>query len=202
MKLGTAKDRISAYMMGKLEEEEITEEEREMMDRWLNIWNLLNKYHSPAQAVETHIRAMENNGKPISRRTAYRDLRNATDLWGDASKISKRAQLILYQEFAMKAFQVSAHKKDGDAMNKALANLIKLAAMSEDHFDESREAHTYQLVIKTGKGDKTFSLDQVSKMKFSEYEEIIEAVEDDEMSTDEMKSLLERNASDEHQPGV
>lgn len=201
MKLETAKDRISAYMLGKLEEGELKEDEQEMMERWLSVWQLLNRYHTPSQAVETHIKSCAANGTPISRRTAYRDLRNATDLWGDASKISKRAQLILYQEFAMKTFQMSASAKDKDSMNKALGHLIKLASMTEDHFDEAREAHTYQLVINTANGAKTISLDQVNRLKYDEFEEVADAVEEDEMSEEQMQKLLQPN-KDANQPGV
>lgn len=201
MKLDTIKDRVSAYMLDMLDEDELSSEEKELMNRWLHIWNLLNQYHTPSQAVETHLKVMASKGKEISRRTAYRDLRNATDLWGDASKISKRAQLILLYEFAVKTYRMAAKKKNYKEMNKALANLTKLAAMTEDHYDENREVHTYQLVIQSSKGQKTVNLDQVNRMKYDEFEEVVDAVEDDEMSIEEMQKLLEPKR-DEDQPGV
>lgn len=201
-KLNTAKDRIAAYMVGKIDESDLTEDDHEMMERWLYIWNLLNKYHTPSQAVESHIKNCATKGKEISRRTAYRDLRNATDLWGEAAQISKKAKLNLLYEFSMKTFQLAANSKNYSEMNKALNNLTKLAAMSDDSFGDDHEAHTYQLVINTGSGQKTFNLDEVGKMKKSDYHEVIEAVEEDEMSLDEMKMLIQRSRPDENKSDV
>lgn len=192
VKLDTTKDRISAYMVGELEDADLTAEEHKLVKRWTQIWSFLNNYHSPLQAVEAHLKMCENNGEAISRRTAYRDLRNATDLWADASKISKRAQLILLHEFAMKTFQLAAKNHNYAEMNKAIGHLVKIAQQTEDYYDHDFEGHTYILELHTARGEsKTVNLDHLHELSKSDYHEIIEAVEEDEIDVVHMRKLLE-----------
>lgn len=198
VKLDTAKDRIAAYMIGQVDEDELSLDDKKMMDRWAQIWTLLNNYHSPAQAVEAHIRMCENKGEEISRRTAYRDLRFATDIWGDASRISKRSMLVLLYEFALKSFQLAAKGGNISEMNKSVANLIKVAKETEEFYDNDAEGHIYVLELHTKGGQsKTINLDHLNEIKKNDYYEIIEAVEDDEIDVLQMKQLLTEETNEE-----
>ncbi len=191
LKLDTVQDRISAYMIGELEDNDLSGEDHKLVKRWTQIWGFLNNYHSPLQAVEAHLRMCQNNGEEISRRTAYRDLRNATDLWADASQISKRAQLILLHEFAMKTFQLAAKSHNYGEMNKALSHLVKIAGQTEEHFGHDFEGHTYILELHTSSGEsRTINLDNLHEMSHTDYHQIIEAVEEDEIDVVHMRALL------------
>jgi hypothetical protein len=196
LKLDTIKDKITAYMIGELEEEDMSEEEMKILARWQQIWGFLNNHYSPAQAVEAHVRMQEGLKDPISRRTAYRDLRYATDLWSDVTTISRKSQLILIYEFAVKTFQIAAKQGILTEMNKAVANLVKVAKETEEFLGEEFEGHTYVLELSTGSGTKSINLDHLNQISKTDYYEIIDAVENEEITAMDMRKLLTKKTDE------
>lgn len=195
--LDTIQDRIAAYMIGKVEEHELSDQDRAIKDRWINIWSLLRNHHSPSQAVEVHLEHFKEAGTPISRRTAFHDLRNATDLWGSHTQISRQAQLVLLQDYATQVLRKSFKKHDLKEANKAVANLVKITALQEPYVEGEEEAHTYVLQLRLGNGEeKAISLDKLNQIPESDYYQVVEAVEGEEIDSLAMRSILEERADD------
>lgn len=196
--LDTIQDRIAAYMVGKVEEHDLSDDDRAIKNRWINIWSLLRNHHSPSQAVEAHLEQYQASGTPISRRTAYYDLRNATDLWGSHTQISRQAQLVLLQDYATQVLRKSFEEHDLKEANKAVANLVKIAKLQEPFEQDEEEAHTYvlELTLASGQG-KTISLDKLNKLTEDEYYQVIEAVETDEIDTMAMRGILTNDGQED-----
>lgn len=184
----TLKDRISAYMIGELDELEPAEEK--IMNRWLAIWQELENGMSPSQAVKAHVEKYEAMGMSISRRTAYMDLKAATELWGSFQEIGRRAQLVLLHELAMKTFQSAVTQKDVTEMNRAVNNLKNILELYEPYEQDEETPRKYVLQIGLGDKLRTFDLDKLHDEKKSDYHAIIDAMESEEMGEDEMRKLL------------
>lgn len=190
-KLETIQERITAYMIGKLQEHELSDSDRAIKNRWVNMWSLLINHHSPSQAVEAHLLQYEESGQPISRRTAYNDLRNATNLWGSHSQISRQAQLVLLYDWGTQVMRKGFEEHDLGQINKSVANLVKIAALQEPFGEDEHEAHTYVLELKLASGAmQTISLDKLNQLKEDEYHQVIEAIEDQEIDSVAMRNLL------------
>ena len=192
IKQDTVEDRIAAVMVGELAENELTAEEHRMMERWEQLWSLLNNYHSTTQAVKAHLSKCEQAGHPISRATAYRDLDRATKLWGDASKVKKQTQLVLLNEYAMKILQLATKAHNYSEMNKALANLVKITAQQEEFFDHTPEPHTYLVQINNAAGvTQTLDVDQLHTLPIEEHESVMDAVESREITVEQMSAIID-----------
>lgn len=190
--LDTIQDRIAAYMIGKVEEHALSTDDRAIKERWINIWSLLRSHHSPSQAVEAHLLQYQKAGSPISRRTAYYDLRNATDLWGSHTQISRQAQLVLLNDYATQAMRKGFEAHDRGEVNKSIANLIKITALQEPFGQADEEAHTYVLELRLSSGtQKTISLDKLNELKQDEFHQVVEAIEEEEMDSVTMRSILD-----------
>lgn len=101
-----------------------------MRERWEACFSLLCQYHSPQQVVNVMTQRFG-----ISIPQAYRDLRNSTELFGNASKSNKDAYRHVLFEFAMKIFQLAATKTDLTEMNRALLTMVKLKGLDREDAD-------------------------------------------------------------------
>ena len=110
----------------------LTDTEKEIRDRWQQLWLLLCNGRTPEKAVRFMARI-----SGISRSQAYNDLRNATKLFGEVVKTGKDSKRALYEGYANKIYQMALHKSppDLDQANKALANMIKLSGLDENDPD-------------------------------------------------------------------
>ncbi len=153
---GTTYDRIWAYMAYGESHIILSSAELEIKKRWEAAFSLLVNYHSTEQAVPLLIESQK-----ISRAQAYRDIRDAKNLFGDVTKSSKSADRYILGELAMKTFQVAAKSHDVDGMNRAISNLIKIKGLDRPDDvsinPEDIESHSYYIVI--GSGDDKIKLD-------------------------------------------
>lgn len=187
----TTEDRIAAYFVGKLEESDLPVKEQEMTKRWLNIWNSLNNFRSPQQAVNEHLKKYEESGKPISLRTAWNDLRGATKLWGNIATTSQQARWILLYEMQMKTFQMAIEAKDRTEMNRSIKNLAVINQHLKGDGDESIKPSTYVLQFNiTGNGSKTINLEKFGDIDDAVIDEVIEAMDQEEPTDVEIHSLI------------
>jgi hypothetical protein len=123
-------DKIRQFFVNDDDSIILTEHEKELRERFEKAFSLLCNYHSNEQAVTV---MMKHYG--YSRAQAYRDIRNATDIFGDVLQSKKEASKHILSEMAMKNYQLAASRNDLDNMNKAVANLIKIAGVDRDEFD-------------------------------------------------------------------
>lgn len=187
----STEDRIAAYFVGKIEKSELSPKDQELIERWLNMWNSLNNYRSPQQAVNEHLKKYELLGKPISLRTAWNDLRGATKLWGNIGSTSEQARWILLYEYQMKTFNMAAQAKDRTEMNRSIKNLILINKYLKGDGDESIKPSTYVLQFNIqGKGAKTINLDKFGDIDDAVIDEVIEAMDQEAPTDIEIHSLL------------
>jgi hypothetical protein len=200
VKLDTAEDRISAFMIGKIDEDKLHQDDKKMMSRWLKIWNLLINYHSNYQAVQAHVKACAEDPEigPITIRTAYADLKHATNVWGDALNVSFKAKLVLLSEFAMKTFQIAAQKKDVKEMNRSIAEMREIASKLHaitglDGF-EAATPSTFVLMINASDGNpRTIELDHYEELPEDVAEDIIQAVHNQHLTSDDFMKIVTKS---------
>lgn len=125
----TTKDRIFAYYLDN-STVKLTSKEMEVKERWSACFSLLCQYHSPQQAVKV---LMEKYG--ISESSAYRDVRDSMELFGNVTDSDKQAYRHILFEFAMKIFQLAATKTDLAEMNRALITMVKIKGLDKDDPD-------------------------------------------------------------------
>lgn len=198
-KLDTIEDRIAAYEIGIIDE--LTPKELEIRDRWSGLWAMLVNFHSPTQAVKAHVKKCEQSMRKISERTAWDDYRKCTLLWGNLMETTKKAKRILVEEYAHKTFQMAVHNKDIKGMNMAVANLIKINNLDRpdaEITDGAGGGNAYFMAIYTKGAEKPkiISLDDMNNIPAEQYQELLEAVEDQEITDVEMHELMKSEGLD------
>lgn len=123
----TTKDRIRAYILDG-ENVKLTPKEEELKERWSAAFSLLLNYHSPSQACKV---MMEKYA--LSESQAFRDIRNAQEIYGDATKSNREAYRSIVLEMAMKCFQLAASKGDLSEMNRSVLTITKILGLDRDH---------------------------------------------------------------------
>lgn len=124
----TTYDRIYVWYVKGDNYVALTDTEKEIRDRWQQLWLLLCHGRPPEKAVRFMARI-----SGISRSQAYNDLRNATKLFGEVVKTSKDSKRALYEGYANKLYNMALRKDppDLDQANKALANMAKFSGLDE-----------------------------------------------------------------------
>jgi hypothetical protein len=192
-KLQTVEDKIAAYELGLIDT--LSSQDTRIRDRWHKIWAKLTAFHSPTQAVTAHVSQCEQENMPISVRTAWDDYRKSTLLWGNLIDTPKKAKRIITEELAMKTFQMAASAKDVDGMNRAVANLIKLNGLDKEDTEVASGAggkNLYVMAVYTAGSEKPkiINLDALNQIPKKEYDEILDAVEADEITDLEIELLM------------
>jgi hypothetical protein len=198
IKLDTPEDRIAAYMISKIEKDQLHKGDEKIMKRWLKIWNLLLNYHSGSQAVAAHVKmcAADDDIGEISERTAWYDLKNATKIWGNLNEVPYHASLVLLSEYAMKSFQLAAKSGNVKEMNRAISemreirkDLHNITDQGESYTDTSR----FVLIIQTGtegKAPRTIDLDDYQELPIDIAHEVITAVQNQEVDSGKFMQLV------------
>lgn len=207
VKLDTPEDRIAAYMISKIEKDQLHKGDDKIMKRWLKIWGLLLNYHSPSQAVEAHVKACAENPEigAISTRTAWYDLKNATRIWGNLNEVPYHASLVLLSEYAMKTFQLAAQQRNVKEMNRAIAEMREIRKdlhNISDVGDLDTPTSRFVLIIQTGgegSAPRTIDLDDYQELPEDVANEVIEAVQSQEIETSKFIQIVEeaKNVSEE-----
>lgn len=201
IKMDTPEDRISAFMISKIEKEALHKGDEKIMKRWLKIWSLLLNYHSPSQAVEAHVKACSENEDigAISHRTAWYDLKHATRIWGNLNEVPYHASLVLLSEYAMKAFQLAAQQRNVKEMNRAIAEMREIKKdlhnISEKG-DFDTPTSRFVLIIQTGvegQAPRTIDLDDYQELPEELASEVIEAVQNQEIDSTRFMQIVEES---------
>lgn len=207
IKLDTPEDRIAAFMIKKIDKEELHKGDEKIMRRWLKIWNLLLNYHSPSQAVTAHVKMCGEDPEigAISERTAWYDLNNATKIWGKVNEIPYHASLILLSEYAMKTFQLAAQQRNVKEMNRAISEMREIRKdlhAIADIGDSEVTTSRFVLIIHTGGEEgkpRTIDLDDYEELPEDVASEVMEAVQGKEISSSQFMQIVEdsKNVTEE-----
>lgn len=130
MTFDTTVEKLRAYYLN--DQVKLSTKEEELLERYQSLFHLLCNFHSNENAVKVHAKTYE-----ITIQQAYRDLKAATDIFGDVFQTSREAKRYVVYEYGMKVLQLAAGKNPPDIaeMNKAIANIIKITGIDKDEFE-------------------------------------------------------------------
>lgn len=103
---------------------ELTPDQEHYRQRLVSVWTLLCRYHSDEQARKIHQKAFG-----IHEVTAYKDLRNAVDLFGDVRYTEKAGRRAILAEWCANTYQRAIEKGDVKSANRSIENMIKLLGL-------------------------------------------------------------------------
>jgi hypothetical protein len=109
---------------------ELSEKQEGIRQRWTAAFTLLCSYHSIQQAIPVHRKTFD-----VSEGQAYRDMKEALQLFGDVMKTEKEGYRQVVYEYAIKTFQLAAKNGDYKAMNQAVTNMMKLQGLDREDPD-------------------------------------------------------------------
>jgi len=178
---GTPFDRIKYYYLGKLRKEKLTPKENHLMERWEQVWRLYKRHLKSSLAIKYHQQQCETDGQPISYRTAHRDLQHATKIWGQLTRLDRQAKLVLLDEMATDIYISARDAGELAEMNRAVANLVKINEQVEEHLEDYREPHRYELHLHLNGEQRSLDLSQLPNAQNAEYRQVLEQVEDQEL---------------------
>ena len=162
------------------------------------------QYHSPQQVVK-----ILQERYQFSQPTAYRRLRDTTELFGDVSRTSKEAVRDVLYEYSMRVFQLAAGCKnefklpdpDLKAMNTAIARMAKLRGLDEKDNNAltpemlARNTYVVNLTVQGPGGQlvKTIplaGLDQLALEDPGTYAQLLDSMENSDLTPEQMRGLL------------
>ncbi|HQU52018.1 MAG TPA: hypothetical protein PK643_03350 [Saprospiraceae bacterium] len=129
-KRASALTRIREFYEDKWDEVELTEKQETIRTRLSAAFSMLCKFNSPVQCVPYLMKEFD-----ISEVQAYRDIKDATKLFGNVLKSDKEGHRYIIYEYAIKTYQMAADKGDHKAMAASVANMIKLLGLDRDDPD-------------------------------------------------------------------
>jgi hypothetical protein len=200
----TPLDRIRASYMQEGGEARLTKSDLELREQLQATHALLTQYHSVQQTVK-----ILQERYQVSQPTAYRRVRDTTELFGDVTRTSKEGVRDILFEMSMRVFQLAAGRKnefklpdpDLKAMNTAIARMSKLKGLDEKDNNAltpemlARNTYVVNLTVQ-GPGGQTKTiplagLDQLALDDPNTYAQLLDSVEDSDLTPEQMRGLLD-----------
>lgn len=125
----TTFDLIQDWYLSKEGDVVLSDTQEEIRQRWHKAWTLLGNYHSPSQAATVLMKS------GIKQAQAYRDVKNAINLFGDIQKADKEGYRHILYEYSVKVFQLAAKEGNLTEMNRAINNMTKLKGLDREDPD-------------------------------------------------------------------
>lgn len=122
----TSFDKIYAYYVNP-EKYPLSIKHKEIKERWLAAFTLRQNFKSRQQASFI---LCERFG--IKRAQAFIDLRNAEKLFGSVMKADRQGSLAILNEYAHKFYLMAMHKKDLQAVGKAIELIAKFSEIDKE----------------------------------------------------------------------
>lgn len=200
----TPLDRIRASYMQEGGEARLSKSDLVLREQLQATHALLLQYHSPQQAVK-----IIQERFSLSQPTAYRRLRDTTELFGDVTRTSKEGVRDMLFEMTMRVFQLAAAAKDDyknprpdlKAMNTAIARMAKLKGLDEKDNNAltpgmlARNTYVVNLTVQ-GPGGETKTiplagLDQLAQEDPDTYAQLLDSMENSDLTPEQMRGLLD-----------
>lgn len=168
---------------------------------------LLVQYHSLEQAAKI---TRERWG--LSQATAYRRCTEAIRLFGDVTRSYKEGLRHILYEMAMRVFQLAAARKDEyknaapdlKAMNAAIKNMATLKGLDKEDTNAltpdmlANKTYVVNISIEGKSGQaQTVNLNSLDDIDPDTYAQLVEAVENTDLSLEQMRGLLEKTESED-----
>jgi hypothetical protein len=200
----TPLDRIRASYLQEGGEKRLSKSDLELREQLQATHALLTQYHSPQQVVK-----ILQERYQFSQPTAYRRLRDTTELFGDVTKTSKEGVRDMLFEYSMRVFQLAAGRKnefklpdpDLKAMNTAIARMSKLKGLDDKDNNAltpemlARNTYVVNLTVQ-GPGGQTKTiplagLDQLAQDDPETYAQLLDSMENSDLTPEQMRGLLD-----------
>jgi len=200
----TPLDRIRASYIREGAEGSLSKSDLELREQLQATHALLTQYHSVQQTVK-----ILQERYQVSQPTAYRRVRDTTELFGDVTRTSKEGVRDILFEMSMRVFQLAAGRKnefklpdpDLKAMNTAIARMSKLKGLDEKDNNAltpemlARNTYVVNLTVQ-GPGGQTKTiplagLDQLALDDPDTYAQLLDSVEDSDLTPEQMRGLLD-----------
>jgi hypothetical protein len=187
-------ERIVAFMTDRLAESELTEHERNLINRWNEAYTLLRNYNSTADAAAILMKRFPG----LSRATAYRDCSNAINLFGDISKSSKDGIKHLTTEMVKDAAVIARSMGSPNAIIKAALAIAKINGVNVTDPDlpdfEKIEPHTYEINLPQPVLKAIMAMIGAGKIDLSEMVNKMALEADEAVILEETKNLPDDNS--------
>lgn len=186
-------DRLHTYLAMDNEEEAekyLTEHEQEVLARYFSVSALSDRGMPTEKLIERHTEKYD-----ISRSTAFRDLRNSQELFGNATQVSKQAKRYAVEQLARRGFEQAEMMDDARAMAQQVRNMIMINRLDQDDsnaIDPKRiQPPTLLLQVQLPQGKATFDVTKLKDIKEISYEEVVEGYSEGQYSEDQMGKYLD-----------
>jgi uncharacterized protein YecA (UPF0149 family) len=126
-KTKTTFDAIQAFYADRLGKTKLTEEQEQIRYRWEQGFNYLVHHKSKEETVKFLIKRFK-----VSRATAYHDINDCMQIFGDLNKSSKEGLKHILTEMAMKVFNYAEQERNLAEMNKAIKNIKEIHGLGTD----------------------------------------------------------------------
>ncbi|MGI4873378.1 MAG: hypothetical protein ACRYFX_19645 [Janthinobacterium lividum] len=200
----TALDRVRASYLQEGGEARLSKSDLVLREQMQATHALLLNYHSPQQAVKILQERFD-----ISQATAYRRLRETTDVFGDVLRPNKEGMRGALYDMSMRVFQLAAAAKDEynrpapdlKAMNTAIARMAKLQGLDEKDNNAltpemlARNTYVVNLTVQ-GPGGRTKTiplsgLDQLAEHDPDTYAQLLDSMENSDLTPEQLGGLLD-----------
>ncbi len=207
----TVLDRIRASYLNEGAEARLSAADIDRRTELEAAHGLLTNYHSLEQAVPLLMARYQ-----LSRATSYRRCNEAIRLLGDVTRAYKDGIRHILYEMAMKVFQLAASRKDEykssapdlKAMNAAIKNMAVLKGLDKEDTNAlspevlANKTYVVNITIEGSDGKpQTVALNSLDKMEPETYAQLLDAVENSDLSLEQMRGLLEKTESEEDEDG-
>jgi len=153
-----ALDAIREYLLDKRGTVVLTDKQSEIFERIKLAWSLLSEKHLSRQQAATQVSKTYN----ISEIQGHNDVRDALNLFGEATRAQKEGLRFVTYEAIMKTFQLAYKAEDYRTMADATKNMIKVLGLDKDDPDAPDfarlEQHIYIMQIDADVKDKLMEM--------------------------------------------
>lgn len=140
-------DNIIAYLKNPAGDSQLTEKEKEMLNRWMEAFTLVRNYNSYADAAAILMKRYPG----MSRATAFRACSQAESVFGDISKTKKDGIRFFASEVVRDAIQIARIKNNEAVMISGARALVEVTGANQDDPDmpdwNDLEPHTYEIAL-------------------------------------------------------
>jgi hypothetical protein len=198
----TAFDRIRASYLNEGAETRLSPADVQRRTELEAAHALLVQYHSLEQAAK-----ITGERWGLSRATAYRRCTEAMRLFGDVTRAYKDGVRHILYEMSMRVFQLAAGRKneykladpDLKAMNAAIKNMAVLKGLDKEDTNAlspevlANKTYVVNITIEGKNGlPQTVALNALDKIEPETYAQLLEAVENSDLSLEQMRGLLDK----------
>ncbi len=136
----TTFDKIAAFYMDATGAVKLTPKQDELRKRWESAYSIFCQWGETSEDQKDMVEMFQalhknDDGEELSRAQAYRDIRNAINLFGDVNKNTKEGIRNIINQTVFKGIQMAISTKDLDNLSRLLSVLVKNNGTDKDDPD-------------------------------------------------------------------